>query len=96
MAKTSSSRRPSQRVPPLLQLGCAHVLLLLIGAGCLLLVNTLAVSFAYQTWQEARTGKRHDPRLAQTILIIAPLALLFVQYCLYDGVRNWLARARDE
>lgn len=93
-AKRAESRaEPSAKRPvsPLLQLGCAQLVVILIVTGLLLLANTLAVSIAFQSWLEAR-GRRYDPRLAQTILIVGPLLLLFVQYWLFDRVRERFGR----
>ncbi|WP_425613491.1 hypothetical protein NA78x_003323 [Anatilimnocola sp. NA78] len=87
-----ASSRPA--VPALLQLGCAHLLGVLAVTAVLLVCNTLFVSIAHQTWTALRHGKSYDPRIAQTILIIGPLLLLFLQYWLYDRVRDWLLRPK--
>jgi hypothetical protein len=91
MAEVSSPSWKRRGVPMLLQLGCAHVSVLLIAAGCLLIVNTVAVSTMYQIWSDAQGNRRQDPRIAQTVLILCPLVLLFLQYWVYDRIRNWLA-----
>lgn len=83
-----------RRVPALLQLGCAHLIAMLLTISLLLVVDTFVVSLAYQSWVEVRAGKRHDPRLAQTVLIVGPLVLLFLQYWLYDRLRDWVLRPR--
>jgi hypothetical protein len=83
-----------RKVPALLQLGCAHLIVLLLVTSLLLIVDTLVVTIAYRSWLEFQGEKRPDPRLAQTVLIIGPLLLLFLQYWLYDRVRDWLLRPR--
>jgi hypothetical protein len=91
MARESNSTGRRRWAPMFLQLGCGQLIAILLSAGLLLLFDTLAVSLAYQTWIGLREERRHDPRIAQTILIICPLILLFLQYWLYDRVRNWLS-----
>jgi len=63
---------------------------ILVVTAVLLVCNTLFVSIAHQTWMALHHGQRYDPRFAQTVLIIGPLILLFLQYWLYDRVRDWL------
>lgn len=91
--RSSSSQR---KVPALLQLGCAHLVVLLAVTSVLLIADTFAVTIAYRTWLEYRGGERPDPRIAQTVLILGPLLLLFLQYWLYDRLRDWLLRPRFE
>ena len=81
-----------RKVPAILQLGCAHLILLLVVTSVLLVADTFAVTVAYRSWLEFRGERRPDPRIAQTVLIIGPLLLLFLQYWLYDRVRDWLFR----
>jgi|GEM_PF-6233032 len=81
-----------RKVPALLQLGCAHLALLLLVTSVLLIADTFAVTVAYRSWLEFRGDRRPDPRIAQTVLIIGPLLLLFLQYWLYDRVRDWFFR----
>lgn len=83
-----------RKVPSLLQLGCAHLVALLLVTSVLLIVDTFVVTIAYRSWLEFQGEKRPDPRLAQTVLISGPLLLLFLQYWLYDRVRDWLLRPR--
>lgn len=83
-----------RKIPALLQLGCAHLIAMLLVTSLLLVVDTLVVTIAYRSWLEFQGEKRPDPRLAQTVLIIGPLLLLFLQYWLYDRVRDWLLRPR--
>jgi hypothetical protein len=97
-ARTPEERRRAQpraprSVPPLVQLGCLHLVGILVVAGILLLGNTLAVTIAYQSWLEVRTGQRVDPRLAQAVLIVGPLVLMFFQYWLFDLIRDRLRRS---
>ncbi|QDU28725.1 hypothetical protein ETAA8_38300 [Anatilimnocola aggregata] len=92
--RVETQRSNSRQVPAVLQLGCAHLLGILAITGVLLLFNTLAVSIAYQSWLEIRSSSRRDPRIAQTIVIIGPLLLLFLQYWLYDRLRDWLIRPK--
>lgn len=83
-----------RKIPALLQLGCAHLVALLLVTSLLLIVDTFVVTIAYRSWLEFQGEKRPDPRLAQTVLISGPLLLLFLQYWLYDRVRDWLLRPR--
>lgn len=83
-----------RKVPALLQLGCAHLVALLLVTSVLLVIDTFVVTIAYRSWLEFQGEKRPDPRLAQTVLISGPLLLLFLQYWLYDRVRDWLLRPR--
>lgn len=83
-----------KKVPQLLQLGCAHLCAMLLVTGVLLIADTFVVTIAYRSWLEFRGDKRPDPRLAQTVLIVGPLLLLFLQYWLYDRLRDWLIRPR--
>jgi CDP-diglyceride synthetase len=83
-----------RKIPALLQLGCAHLVALLLVTSVLLIVDTFVVTIAYRSWLEFQGEKRPDPRLAQTVLISGPLLLLFLQYWLYDRVRDWLLRPR--
>lgn len=83
-----------RKVPTLLQLGCAHLIALLLVTSLLLIVDTFVVTIAYRSWLEFQGEKRPDPRIAQTVLISGPLLLLFLQYWLYDRVRDWLLRPR--
>jgi CDP-diglyceride synthetase len=83
-----------RKVPALLQLGCAHLVALLLVTSLLLVIDTFVVTIAYRSWLEFQGEKRPDPRLAQTVLISGPLLLLFLQYWLYDRVRDWLLRPR--
>lgn len=81
-----------RKIPALLQLGCAHLVALLLVTSLLLVIDTFVVTIAYRSWLEFQGEKRPDPRLAQTVLISGPLLLLFLQYWLYDRVRDWLLR----
>ena len=83
-----------RKVPALLQLGCAHLVVMLISTSMLLVIDTYAISVAYQSWLELRGDRPHDPRIAQTVLIVGPLLLLFLQYWLYDRLRDWVLRPR--
>ena len=83
-----------RKVPQLLQLGCAHLCVMLVVTAVLLIVDTFVVTIAYRSWLEYWGDNRPDPRIAQTILIIGPLLLLFLQYWLYDRLRDWLLRPR--
>jgi hypothetical protein len=85
---------PRRKVPALLQLGCAHLVALLLVTSLLLIVDTIVVTIAYRSWLEFQGEKRPDPRIAQTVLISGPLLLLFLQYWLYDRVRDWVLRPR--
>ncbi|WP_254512231.1 hypothetical protein [Anatilimnocola floriformis] len=85
-------KQRTRRVPALLQLGCAHLIVLLAATSVLLVADTFAVTIAYRSWLEFNGHSRPDPRIAQTVLIIGPLLLLFLQYWLYDRVRDWLFR----
>jgi hypothetical protein len=96
MAKVAPPGSKPRRVPMLLQLGCAHVAMMLVAAGCLLVVNTLVVSSVYPIWADGQGNRRQDPRIAQTFLILCPLILLFLQYWLYDRIRNWLRRSTPQ
>lgn len=83
-----------KQVPALLQLGCAHLVVMLFATSLLLVADTFAISLAYQSWLELRGDRRHDPRFAQAVLIVGPLLLLFLQYWLYDRLRDWVLRPR--
>lgn len=85
---------PGRKVPTLLQLGCAHLIALLLVTSLLLIADTFVVTIAYRSWLEFQGEKRPEPRIAQTVLISGPLLLLFLQYWLYDRVRDWLLRPR--
>ena len=77
-----------RKVPLLLQLGCGHLVALLVVTSVLLVIDTFAVSLAYQAWSEYRGPRADNPRIVQAVLIIGPLVLLFLQYWLYDRVRD--------
>lgn len=79
----------SRKVPLILQLGCGHLALLLVVTTVLLAADTFAVSLGYQAWREYRGQRPDNPRIVQTVLIVGPLVLLFLQYWLYDRVRNY-------
>lgn len=81
-----------RQVPLLLQLGCAHLLVLLIVTGGLLVIDTFAVSLAYGAWRDYRGQRVDNPRIVQAVLIIGPLVLLFLQYWIYDRVRDFVLR----
>ncbi len=83
-----------RKVPVLLQLGCAHLVALLLMTSLLLIIDTFFVTIAYRSWLEFQGEKRPDPRIAQTVLISGPLLLLFLQFWLYDCVRDWVLRPR--
>jgi hypothetical protein len=84
----SQSQQPKRAAPLMVQLGCVHLFFILLAVGCLLAINTLAVSAAYQSWIHANGPRNLNPRTAQTILIFCPLLLLFLQYHLYDRLRD--------
>ena len=78
-----------RKVPLILQLGCGHLALLPVVTTGLLAVDTFAVSLGYQAWREYRGQRPDNPRIVQTVLIVGPLMLLFLQYWLYDRVRDY-------
>jgi hypothetical protein len=84
----------SRKVALLLQLGCGHLVALLLVTSVLLVVDTFAVSLGYQAWREYRGATADNPRIVQAVLIIGPLVLLFLQYWLYDRVRDFVFRPR--
>ncbi|HAN96466.1 MAG TPA: hypothetical protein DCQ98_03075 [Planctomycetaceae bacterium] len=64
--------------------GCGYVLAVLIAACVLLLVNGVLVQAALVAYRPVAPAELNDQRAQQAIRFLLPVAMLFMEYWLYD------------
>ena len=69
---------------PRLRSGCGYYLVL-TAVGCiLLLVNGFLVQTGLSAYQEYGPRELTEPKAQQAIQVVVPVALIFMEYWLYD------------
>lgn len=86
---------PFARSRPRVRLGCGYVLMATLLTCVLLAINGLIVINLVSAVMPALPRNWRQPRLIQTLLFLAPLALLVVEWWVCDVTLDWLRPVRS-
>ena len=81
---------PQTRNQPRTRLGCGYLAFAVFITCVMLTINGLIVTNAYYTASVTMPPGSIHPRVAQAIVFLGPVLLLFVEWWAFDVATDWL------